>query len=258
MKYGDVTPPASISEYVDRILVIEDFKVMHPFTIPLFANGCPTLLFQTKKALLNKEPAGHFTMFGQTVKPGALTIAEDFTLIAYFFKPHALVSLFNVAGVELSDSYVDANLLQTSDIHRLQEQLLNSASSADMLSLLNKHISTLISRKKTDASKIHRATNLIRNNITKGSLRCVQENLYITEKTLLRMFEKHVGISPRLYKRICQFNAAFQQLSRRKFMKLTEIAYHNNYADQSHFVRSFREFTNITPSEYLNISIPAR
>jgi AraC-like DNA-binding protein len=70
------------------------------------------------------------------------------------------------------------------------------------------------------------------------------------------MFESNVGISPRLYKRICQFDAAFQQLNRRKFAKLSDIAYQNGYADQSHFIRSFKEFTNITPKEYLAYGPP--
>ena len=70
------------------------------------------------------------------------------------------------------------------------------------------------------------------------------------------MFESNVGISPRLYKRICQFNAAFQQLNQMKFSKLSDIAYEKGYADQSHFVRTFKEFTNITPKEYLNYGAP--
>ena len=56
MKYGYKTPPESIKEYVNSILVIEDFKIENPFTLPLFANGCPTLVFQTRKALLIKNP----------------------------------------------------------------------------------------------------------------------------------------------------------------------------------------------------------
>jgi hypothetical protein len=148
MKYGYKTPPDSIAEYVNNILVIEDFKISNPFTLPLFANGCPTLVFQTKKALLNQQSAGHFTLFGQTIKPGALTINEDFTLIAYFFKPHALISLFNVAGNELSDTHTDLNLLNQDSSAELQEKLLKSKCADDMIVLLNKYILRLIGKKK--------------------------------------------------------------------------------------------------------------
>ena len=256
MKYSYKTPDDSIKEYVDSILLIEDFKIDNPFTLPLFANGCPTLVFQTKKASLNKQSAGHFTLFGQTIKPGALTIYDDFTLIAYFFKPHSLVSLFNVAGNELSDTHVDLNLLKRSDSNDVQERLLNCRSAPNMVLLLNNYILNLINKKRIDTSRIDFATTIIRKNLASDNLKCVQDNLCITEKTLYRMFESNLGISPRLYKRICQFNAAFNQLNRRKFLKLSDVAYNNNYADQSHFIRTFKEFTNLTPKAYLKFSSP--
>jgi AraC-like DNA-binding protein len=256
MKYGYKIPQSSIAEYVDNILVLEDFEVQNPFILPLFANGCPTLVFQTKKALLNKESAGHFTLFGQTIKPGAFTIHEDFTLIAYFFKPHSLVSLFNLPGNELSDAHVDLNMLKQSGQAELQEKLLHCSSADDMILLLNNYVLNLINKKKKDTSRIEFATSIIKQSLVSDNLKTVQDSLCVTEKTLRRMFESNLGISPRLYKRICQFNAAFQQLNLKKFSKLSDIAYENGYADQSHFVRTFKEFTNITPSEYLNYTAP--
>jgi AraC-like DNA-binding protein len=71
------------------------------------------------------------------------------------------------------------------------------------------------------------------------------------------MFEKTIGVPPNQYRRICQFNAGFRQLQRRKFNKLSDIAFENAYADQSHYIRSFREFTGITPKDYLNFGNPS-
>jgi AraC-like DNA-binding protein len=66
------------------------------------------------------------------------------------------------------------------------------------------------------------------------------------------MFERHIGLTPNMYRRVSQFNSAFWQLNSRQFSKLSDIAFHNGYADQSHYIRSFKEFTNLTPGEYLN------
>lgn len=256
MKYGYQIPHKSIANYVDNILILEDFRIQNPFILPLFANGCPTLLFQTKKALLNKQSAGHFTLFGQTIKPGVLTIQEDFTLIAYFFKPHSLVSLFNLPGNELSDSHVDLNMLKQAGQAELQEKLLHCNTTDEMIVLLNNYVLDLINRKRKDTSRIEFATTIITQSPASENLKTVQESLCVTEKTLRRMFESNIGVSPRMYKRIYQFNTAFRQLNLKKFSKLSDIAYENGYADQSHFVRAFKEFTNITPGEYLNYSKP--
>jgi len=252
MHYSYKTPPAIIAAYVKGILVIENFNIANPFTLPLFANGCPTLVFQSKKAWLNNKSSGHLTLFGQTIQPGVLTIDEGFTLIAYFFKPHALVALFNIAGNELSDTYADFNLLPPVAKAGIQEKLLNCASVNGMLSIINHFIEDLICKKKTDVSKIIAATSLIETKSVRDSLQLAQDNLFVTKKTFQRMFEKNVGLSPRMFKRIWQFNTAFQQLNTRRFIKLSDIAYEAGYADQSHFTRSFKEFTHLTPKEYLD------
>ena len=75
--------------------------------------------------------------------------------------------------------------------------------------------------------------------------------MHVTERTFQRMFEKNIGISLNLYRRVCQFNSAFQQLNNRHFSRLSDLAFLNGYADQSHFVRSFKEFTHLLPTEYL-------
>jgi AraC-like DNA-binding protein len=36
-----------------------------------------------------------------------------------------------------------------------------------------------------------------------------------------------------------------------QFKNLTEMAFTNGYSDQSHYIRAFKEFALITPTEYL-------
>jgi hypothetical protein len=123
MNVAYLPPALKIAEYVQEILVIGNYQVSTPFVLPLFANGRPTLLFQTAKGQIGSS-ANHLTLFGQTVFPTSLTIKEDFTLIAYFFKPYTLNSLFGVSAQELTDSPVDLNLLSPAIRANLQEQLL--------------------------------------------------------------------------------------------------------------------------------------
>jgi len=254
MKAYNPTPSEKIADHVHRILVIENYHVTNPFTLPLFANGSPTLLFLTTKGTIDNNATSHLTLFGQTVFPETLTIKDDFTIIAYFFKPFSLFSLFGISPQELTDKPVDLSLLPRSKTCELQEKLLNAGTVESMINLLDDYISGLIIKAKADCRIIKYATNEIAKNISKESLFAVQKDLHVTERTFQRMFEKTIGIAPNLYRRICQFNFAFEQLNKRKYHKLSDIAFENGYADQSHYIRAFKEFTNITPKDYLKFA----
>lgn len=251
MKSRSIIPGEKISKYVDRILVIENTEITTPFILPLYANGVPTILFKSVKGKLGNDNSHHLTLFGQTVLPESLTLTDEFILIAYFFKPYTLLSLFGVSAQELTDKPIDLNLLSLQRSIELQERLLNAGSVQSMISLLDDFIFSLITNARTECPLIKYATTKIANDPSKESLVVVQKELHITERTFQRMFEKNTGIAPNLYRRICQFNSAFTQLNTRRHHKLSDIAFQNGYADQSHYIRSFREFTNITPKEYL-------
>jgi len=252
MKVKNLKPNYKIAEYVERILVIENYQITNPFSLPLFANGSPTLLFKSAKGKIRNSSTTNLTLFGQTILPETITFTEDFNLIAYFFKPYSLISIFGVTAQELTDKPVDLNLLAPQKTIELQEQLLNSHTIENMITLLDNYISDLISNSKSDCPIIKYAANKIVKNPSKEALILVQKELHITERTFQRMFEKNIGIGPNLYRRVCQFNLAFQQLNNRNYFKLSDIAFENGYADQSHYIRSFKEFTNLTPKDYLN------
>jgi len=250
-------PPAScIAEYVQEILVIAHCRVTTPFLLPLFANGTPTLLFQTAKGQIGTS-MNNLTLFGQTVFPDTLTIKEDFTLIAYFFKPYALNALFGVSAQELTDNPIDLNLLPASVRAGLQEQLLNAAGSREMIALLDNYILRLTTKIKTDMRIIKYAVEKIAGAPSKKNLAAVQQELHMTGRTFQRLFQKSIGIIPTQFRRISQFNTAFRQLNQLQFKNLTDLSFSNGYADQSHFIRAFREFTSLTPGAYLAYRQPA-
>lgn len=259
MKVRNLTPKGNIASYVERILVIENHFISTPFPLPLFANGTPTLVFNSVKGTIKNKVTTHLTLFGQTILPETLTFEGDFILIAYFFKPYSLGPLFGVTSQELTDKPVELDLLASKKATRLEEQLLNAVSTENMLALLDGYIAELINVSKKDCQIIKYATTKIATNSSAAILSLVQKDLHITQRTFQRLFENNIGISPNLYRRICQFNSGFQQLNSRNFSKLSDIAFRNGYADQSHYIRSFKEFTNITPKDYLNLgSLPTK
>jgi len=258
LKVTNPIPSQRVADYVERILIIDDYSMNFPFALPLFANGTPTLLFLSAKASIQGKSTSYLTLFGQTVFPETLTIEDSFILIAYFFKPFTLYPLFGVAAKELTDFPIDLGLLHAGKADELKERLLNADGIAEMVNILDDYIFSLITRIKTETQLLQFATSFIAKDPSKDTLLSVQKQLYITERTFQRLFEKNIGVAPSLFRRICQFNAAFQQINNRNFKNLTHVALENGYFDQSHFIRAFKEFTRITPKEYLRFGEPEK
>lgn len=251
MKTQIIIPQLSISKYVSNILVIENYNQRNNFILPLYANGSPTLVFNTSKATSKNKNVNHLTLYGQTIKPSELSITDDFTLIAYFLYPNALTSLFGIDARELTDGCMELTFFKQAKTYNLQEQLLNTPMLNFRLDLLNNFIKKLADNAISIDSKTEFATKIINKSKGQISLQNIQHELGVTERTLQRLFDTNVGISPKMYSRVCQFQSAFQKINQYQFSKLSDIAYEYEFADQSHFTRVFKEFTNLTPTVYL-------
>lgn len=70
-------------------------------------------------------------------------------------------------------------------------------------------------------------------------------------RQLRRIFDKSLGLSPKMFIRLVRYNAALQLMHRRQHINLTDIAYQCGYHDQAHFIHEFKEFTEQTPSSFI-------
>jgi len=191
-------------------------------------------------------------IYGQTVKPIEITVGGSFRIIVFYLYPHVAKVLFKQNSSEITDTCLDLTLENRFGLKELIVRLEDSISTRQQVELINdfliKHIygNNLKPDKGLDFAvrQIVQAKSL-------ASLKDIRRQLNISERTFERKFVDHVGVAPKLFTRICQFHAALIQLQEQQFEKFTDVAIENGYADQSHFIRSFKEFTGLTPSRFI-------
>lgn len=259
MQQQNSTPDDLLKPYVKEIWVFDGDSCENPYySFKFFADGCPGLFFHRSPGMSlhpgNKKVA-HLFLYGQTVKPIELTVAGPFQVIIFQFYPHVIKSLYGINANELTDTCIDVNLLQAGGDISLIDQLLNTTLVDKQVEIIAAHMKRLIQRNNVEIDSVmHFAIWHMLQSNGRISLRELHRNLKISERTFERRFEQYVGISPRLFARICSFHGALNQLKSNTYQRLSDIAFDNGYADQSHFIRTFKEFTGFSPLKFQKFS----
>jgi len=85
---------------------------------------------------------------------------------------------------------------------------------------------------------------------SKGTIRVkeLNEKLFISQSPFEKRFRKVVGTTAKKFASIVRFNSVLDNMSETK--SLTEICYENNFFDQAHFIKDFKQFTGDTPEKF--------
>lgn len=156
--------------------------------------------------------------FSQTVKLGTI-LKQAFSSNIFFKHLHTDISGF---------------MNGHNTLHLLEEKLmamLNQQKELDMLA----SIIQLMKKKET---------------IT---LKEVAGRLYLTEKTIYRLFLAHIGISPVQFRGILKFRKAVKNsTSRSATPAMSRLVAASGYHDHSNLINEFKKFTSSTPRKFLS------
>lgn len=258
MKYWYQNSHPSLLEYIRTVLILEGFSESAAANLPLFTNGMPALLCRTEKDETGNENILQLTLFGTSTSKDCWEIKDNTTIIAYFFKPFALASIFNIPAARLLNVPIDLCTWNPHKTNALRTQLIYARSTSRKVEVLDNLLIHQLQQHKKECEIIKYATDQIMCNSGTEILSATLENLNLPKRTFQRIFKKFVGVSPNQYRRICQFQFSFAQLRAKQFNKLTDVAFDNGFADQSHFIRSFREFTQTTPQDYIRSGLSGK
>lgn len=251
MKHWYQKPNQLISEYIRTVLIIEGFSESDTNDQPIFTNGMPALFCKTEKDISGPENIIDLTLFGRSVPEEYCTVKDVSTIIVYFFKPFALSGIFNIPAFKLNNEAIELSNWNPLKTNALRTQLVYADSTARKIEVLDNLLILQLKQNYKNCEIIQYATDKMMYDPGTEIINEMLEKLKLNERTFQRIFKKHVGVTASHYRRICQFYISFAQVRSKDFDKLSDVAYDNGFSDQSHFIRSFKEFTQITPNDYL-------
>ncbi|HVW58895.1 MAG TPA: helix-turn-helix transcriptional regulator [Puia sp.] len=258
MNYQQMPPPETLKTCVRYFFILETDDIKDQvYTFRTVADGGPGLLFQPEDRGAYyqdyKQLPGVF-LYGQVTTNVETCLKGKFSTVGIVFYPHALKTVFGIDADGLTDTCMDVDQLARKQGYHLNEMLSECRSNMEKIEILSSYLLFLAEKNSalTDSRMEYALSQILR---SKGSipLKELNDKLCLSERSVERKFKQYVGLSPKLFARICRFQASLDQIRNTRYSKLSDIAYENDYADQSHLIRAFKEFAGVSPKQAMSI-----
>lgn len=245
-----------LEPFINCVMVGENKDLGAHTNIPLYADGYPGIMFQKSEngfyLLPKKKKLSEFFLYGQTLKPVSLDVKGPYKFIVFQLYPFASKYLLGVDPKELNDECFDLYQLKHIDIKSLNNDLANCSSLEGQVKIISQLMRKLIDWNLVSPNdKVQQAIDIILKHDGKITVRKILDQVHLTERTFERNFLSQVGLTPKQFAKIIQFQRSLRQLTKTNFDKLIDIGHDSGFSDQSHFIRTFKKYTGQTPSFYL-------
>jgi len=74
----------------------------------------------------------------------------------------------------------------------------------------------------------------------------------LSPRRFTHIFRDEVGLAPKLFCRVRRFCRVVQGIEGQELANWLDVAEANGYYDQAHFIHDFREFSGLSPTQYLH------
>ncbi|MEL7586068.1 MAG: DUF6597 domain-containing transcriptional factor [Prolixibacteraceae bacterium] len=248
-------PSPPLNNWIECILYCKDHQLGHSFENVL-PDGMIQLMIELD-GFPRKVIAGHTYSSGSFVKNGWVSgiqgrpvtydLKESRATVYIRFRAGGFFNLTGIPPAELENNVVEADLILDSSFLGLREELLDCCDVQTMFKKIESYFLIRIGQ----------------NRVLLPVVRYFLENIHVpipvllaktgySQKHLIYLFKKQVGATPKYFQRINRFNRVLHQLhTQTSKPDWPDLIFKNNYYDQAHFIKEFRQFSGVTPREYL-------
>ena len=189
-------------------------------------------------------------VIGQLTRPLEIEPTGDTGIFSVRFHPGGFLPFARIPIKEMKNTAISLGKLFGNNGVELEQQVLNAHSTPGRIKL----IETFLLLRLTDADTIDRIVkSTVETILTANGQLSVEEisrQSNINRRHLERKFSTAIGLSPKQLSKTIRLQATLKMLLNKEFTSLTGLAYDNEYYDQSHFIKDFKELTGFTPKEF--------
>ena len=207
----------------------------------------------------NLEPPKEYTSFVSGVTEAPVTVSND--ELGYCLQvnltPIGGYLTFGLPMSEIANRALGIDDLLGPSSALLLAQLEDLGDWGARFDVVESMIARRVQDAKPPSPEVWHAWTRLRDTAGAAPVKSLAEETGWSRKHLAAQFRAQVGVPPKSMARILRFNAAVSRINPTTDAGgWAQIAMAAGYYDQAHFNHDFREFTGVTPREYLARMIP--
>jgi AraC-like DNA-binding protein len=188
-------------------------------------------------------------VLGQLTIPGRIIATKGSTLLVTRFYPYAVSLFFPNHVSEFTNDSIDLNEIFKNEATELYHRMMEQRTIDQKINMLEAFLIQKL--KKGRSEEKLRLVEHICNQPFDCDILHVEDlasKYGFSERYIQKLFTDFIGISPKSFFNIQRFNRSLE-LVRSSGSSLTAIAHECGYYDQAHFIKEFKNFTGMTPSQ---------
>ncbi|MDP9955090.1 AraC-like DNA-binding protein [Epilithonimonas hungarica] len=256
MNYQTFEPYQDLTAFIKCYWTLESPKEETPEKQTIVPDGCMEMIFHYGDLYKQYFDNGNTIIqprcfvIGQLTRPLEIEPTGETGIFSVRFHPEGFLPFITTPIKEMENTAVPLEKLFGKDGQEIEQQVLNANSTSERIKL----IEIFLLNRLIDIETIDRIVrSTVETIITANGQLSVDQLSRLTKvdrRQLLRKFSSAIGLSPKQLSRIIRLQAALKMLLNDKFSNLSNLAYENEYYDQAHFIKEFKEFTGSTPKEF--------
>jgi AraC-like DNA-binding protein len=249
-------PNFELTEFIKRYWTLEGQKENTPLKNTIVPDGTMKLIFHYGDTYKHHSQSGSITilpkcfLIGQLTKPYMIEPVGVTGSFVVQFKPNGFLPFTTIPIKEMENTAVPLDKLFGKDGEEIGEKILLAINTTERINLIETFLLNRLTDKKTIDNIVKSTVDTILNANGQFSINDHSFQNNINRRQLSRKFSTTIGLSPKQLSKTIRIQAALKNLLTKKVTSLTDLAYENEYFDQAHFIKDFKEFTGLTPKEF--------
>lgn len=256
MHYQTFEPDQDLAAFIKCYWTLESHKKETPEKQTIVPDGCMEMIFHYgdlyKQYLDNGNSIIQPRCFviGQLTRPIEIEPTGETGIFSVRFHPEGFLPFTTIPIKEMENTAVSLEKLFGKDGQEIEQQIINANSISERIKLIEVFLLDRLSDIETIDRIVRSTVETIITANGKFSVNELSKLTQVNRRQLLRKFSSAIGLSPKQLSRTFRLQAALKMLLNDQFSSLAELAYENEYYDQAHFIKEFKEFTGSTPKEF--------